>query len=86
MKETALLVIDMQNGFLSERSPLYINGASATVPACTEMIAFCRKQNVPVFFITRVYASDGSDVEHTRYDAISVIWKTSALLSRLQKN
>ncbi len=24
MKDTALLVIDMQNGFLNERSPLYI--------------------------------------------------------------
>lgn len=68
MKDTALLVIDMQNGFLSERSPLYIDGAAATVPACTEMISFCRKKNVPVFFITRVYAADGSDVEHTRYD------------------
>ena len=71
MKDTALLVIDMQNGFLSERSPLYIDGAAATVPACTEMISFCRKKNMPVFFITRVYAADGSDVEHTRYDA----WK-----------
>ena len=69
MKDTALLVIDMQNGFLSERSPLYIDGAAATVPACAEMIAFCRKQNVPVFFVTRVYAADGSDVEHTRYEA-----------------
>ena len=66
MKDTALLVIDMQNGFLSERSPLYIDGAAATVPACAEMIAFCREQKVPVFFVTRVYAADGSDVEHTR--------------------
>ena len=32
MKDTALLVIDMQNGFLNERSPLYIDGAAATVP------------------------------------------------------
>ena len=57
MKDTALLVIDMQNGFLNERSPLYIDGAAATVPACAEMIAFCREQNVPVFFVMRVYAS-----------------------------
>ena len=69
MKDTALLVIDMQNGFLNERSPLYIDGAAATVPACAEMIAFCRKQSVPVFFVTRIYAADGSDVEHTRYEA-----------------
>ena len=69
MKDTALLVIDMQNGFLNERSPLYIDGAAETVPSCAEMIAFCREQNVPVFFVTRVYAADGSDVEHTRYEA-----------------
>lgn len=69
MKNTALLVIDMQNGFLHESSPLFIDGAPATVPACAEMISFCRAQNVPVFFITRAYAADGSDVEHTRYEA-----------------
>ena len=32
------------------------------------MIAFCRAQKVPVFFVTRVYAADGRDVEHTRYE------------------
>ena len=69
MKDTALLVIDMQNGFLSECSPLYIDGAAATVPACAAVIDFCRARQVPVFFVTRVYAADGSDVEHTRYEA-----------------
>ncbi len=44
MKDTALLVIDMQNGFLNERSPLYIDGAAATVPACAEMIAFRQRR------------------------------------------
>ena len=66
---SALLVIDMQNGFISERSPLYIEGAQETVPACAEMIAFCRRHAIPVFFITRIYHADGSDVERTRYDA-----------------
>ena len=31
MKDRALIVIDMQNGFLNERSPLYIDGAAVTV-------------------------------------------------------
>ncbi len=69
MRDTALLVIDMQNGFLNSASPLYIDGAAATIPACAEMINYCRKVGVPVFFITRVYYADGSNVEHTRYDA-----------------
>ena len=66
MIDTALLVIDMQNGFLSEKSPLYIKGASETVPACSRVIQFCRKHAIPIFFITRSYASDGSNVEHPR--------------------
>ena len=64
--DAALLVIDMQRGFLSARSPLYIDGAAATVPACAEVISACREKGIPVFFITRAYAADGSDVERTR--------------------
>ncbi len=66
MNDSALIVIDMQNGFLSERSPLFIDGAPATVPACAAAIGCCRDRGIPVFFVRRVYASDGSDVERTR--------------------
>lgn len=41
-KKTALIVIDMQRGFLDESSPCYIAGAQATVPACAAVIAECR--------------------------------------------
>ena len=64
--KSALLVIDMQNGFLSPRSPLFIAGAPATVPACARVIARCREKGVPVVFVTRAYAADGSDVEKRR--------------------
>lgn len=63
----ALLVIDMQNGFLNPESPLCIRGARATVPACARVIKACREAEVPVIFINRAYRADGSDVEHTRY-------------------
>ena len=66
MCDTALLVIDMQNGFLCEESPLFIDGAPATVPACADVIRACRGNGIPVFFITRSYAADGSDVESAR--------------------
>ena len=65
-QDAALLVIDMQRGFLSPRSPLYIDGAAATVPACAAVIAACRKRKIPVFYVTRAYAADGSDVERPR--------------------
>ena len=63
----ALLVIDMQNGFLHPSSPLYIAGAQATVPACQRVIDHARKRRIPVFFITRFY--DENSVERTRYQA-----------------
>lgn len=65
-KDTALLVIDMQRGFLEPRSPLFIDGAPASVPACAAVIAACREKGVAVFFVTRAYAADGSDVEKAR--------------------
>lgn len=69
MKRTALLVIDMQNGFLSPASPLFIPGAPATVPACGRLIAACRERGVPVIYVTRAYRADGSDVEKPRLAA-----------------
>ena len=41
----ALLVIDMQNGFLNPESSLCIRGARATVPACARLIADCCSSN-----------------------------------------
>ena len=62
----ALLIIDMQNGFLNPESPLCIRDARGTVPACAAVIAGCRRAETPVGFINRAYRMDGSDVEHTR--------------------
>ncbi len=67
MKDTALIVIDMQRGFLNEESTCYIKGAKATVPNCARMIRGCRDMGIPVFFVNRLYRANGSDVEHTRF-------------------
>lgn len=63
---SAVIVIDMQNGFLEPESPLCIRGAKATVPACSRVIRQARKEQVPVFFVNRRYRADGSDVELVR--------------------
>lgn len=65
--KSALLIIDMQNGFLNAASPLCIPTAKATVPACAESIRWAREESIPIFFVTRRYSSDGSDMEHTHY-------------------
>ena len=60
---SALIVIDMQNGFLEPESPLCIAQAKATVPACARAIGQAREWGLPVIFVTRIYREDGSDVE-----------------------
>ena len=66
-EHAALLVIDLERGFIDESSPLCIRGAAATLPACGQAIAYAREAGVPVFFIHRAYRANGSDVEACRY-------------------
>lgn len=68
-KKTALVVIDMENAFIDERSPLCIKQAAATVPGCGRVIRRARERKIPVFFVNRVYRKNGSDVEFTRYES-----------------
>lgn len=67
--DSALLVIDMERGFLDRDSSLCIRGAAETLPACGRVIAHARENGIPVFFVIRAYRSDGSDVEAVRYAA-----------------
>ena len=66
MKRFALIMIDMQRGFLDPASPLCIPSAAATVPACAAAMDACRRAGMPVVYATRHYRADGSDVERCR--------------------
>lgn len=66
MPKQALIMIDMQRGFLDSASPLCIPSAEATVPACAALIDRCHAASVPVIYAVRHYRSDGSDVEKPR--------------------
>ena len=68
---SALILIDMENGFVDRRGGHCIKGAQATVPACVHALDLARSKGIPVFFVKRIYRADGSDVELTRYAA----WK-----------
>lgn len=66
MSKTALIMIDMQRGFIDPASPLCIAGAAATVPACAEAIRFFHGNGQPLVYAVRHYRADGSDVEKAR--------------------
>lgn len=66
---SALLVIDMENGFVEPEGGHCIRFARSTVPACARAVETARKKGIPVFFVKRIYRTDGSDVELTRHAA-----------------
>ncbi|MDI9632687.1 MAG: isochorismatase family cysteine hydrolase [Methanolinea sp.] len=67
----ALLVIDMQNDFVREGSPLRIAGAQAIVPRVREVLGAFRERQFPVIHVLRVHRGDGSDVEIFRRELFS---------------
>ena len=64
---SALLVIDMEQGFLSPDSPHCVPMAAGIVPAVTRAVEVARAKGIPVFFVKRLYRYDGSDVELSRW-------------------
>ena len=66
MPKQALIMIDMQRGFLDSASPLCIPAAEGTVPACAALIGRCHEVGVPVIYAVRHYRADGTDVEKPR--------------------
>jgi nicotinamidase-related amidase len=54
---TALLVVDMQCGFLEPGAALEVPPGRALIPNLQRLIATCRRQHVPVVFTEFVYAT-----------------------------
>lgn len=57
-EETALLVVDMQKGFVDEGASMEVPMARAQVPAIAELISFCRGKKIPVMFSTFTIGPD----------------------------
>lgn len=65
-KDTALLIIDMQNDFVKPGAHFCVTAAMSTVPNIRKILESFRKKKLPVFFVVREYRKDGSDIEITR--------------------
>ena len=66
LKNSALIIIDMQNDFVLPGSPACVAGALATIPNITRVLEKFRKERASVFYIVREYRKDGSDIEISR--------------------
>ena len=63
----ALLIIDMQNGFVSKGGSydlmgLNISKYSEVVPSLKQLIGFCRKVKIPIFYSQAVREESGIDL------------------------
>ncbi len=54
---SALLVIDMQHGFLDEGAALEVPKGRAILPNVVRLVDACRSRNIPVIFTEFVYAT-----------------------------
>lgn len=62
-----LIVIDMQNGFVSkggsyDKLGMNIENYRKIIPKVRELIDFCRKENIPIFYTQAVRESSGIDL------------------------
>jgi nicotinamidase-related amidase len=55
---TALMVIDMQHGFLDDGASLALPNATALIPGIQRLIAASRASGIPVIFTEYVYATN----------------------------
>lgn len=62
----ALIIVDMQNDFVSPGAPVQVSGAQATVPRIREALDAFRAARLPIFHVYREYREDGCDVENFR--------------------
>src|SRR5256885_5798104 len=53
---TALLVVDMQRGFLEPGATLEVPPGRAIIPNLQRLIETCRRQKVPILFTEFVYS------------------------------
>lgn len=67
---SVLLMIDMEKAFVEPGAALCIAGAKETVPSCMRAVEWARACGIPVIWVKRIYAADGSDMEPPRREAL----------------
>ncbi|MHC4622396.1 MAG: cysteine hydrolase family protein [Planctomycetota bacterium] len=61
-KNTALIIIDMQNDAMS-----MVPSGKHIIPAIKRVLTYCRSSGIPVIHIVRVHRPNGIDVERFRF-------------------
>lgn len=72
--DSALLVIDMLNDFISDEGALVVPGAARIVPRLKSILKEAREQGIPVIFITDSHREDDHEFRYWPPHAVSDTW------------
>lgn len=61
-KTTAVIVVDMTNGFCAPGAPIYVEMGYRFAPKLNDFLNQCRQQGLRVLYTTHVYRADGADL------------------------
>ena len=67
-KQTALLVIDMQNDFVAEGAVLEIPSTRRNLKGYKKFIEFCRKKRMTIIYTRHCYDAKKNPIEALRYE------------------
>ena len=59
---TALLVIDLQEGFVAQGARMWTPDNVTIMPKVKKLIAECRKRDIPIIYTEHVHDENGRDV------------------------
>nr|GMD30432.1 probable inactive nicotinamidase At3g16190 isoform X1 [Ipomoea batatas] len=62
-RNTALLIIDMQNDFILPGGPMHVGGAQAIVPNVIKAVEIARNRGIPIIWVFREHDPSGRDAE-----------------------
>ncbi|HLW60106.1 MAG TPA: isochorismatase family cysteine hydrolase [bacterium] len=73
-RDTALIVVDMQNDFVDAKGSLYVAGAAATVPAIRRLRALARAHGLPIVYTQDWHRADDPEFALWGPHAVAGTW------------
>jgi nicotinamidase-related amidase len=67
-KNYCFVLIDMQYGFLSETSPLFVKGGPQIIDNLALALEYTRQHKIPRIFVQRLHRANGYDVDKPRIE------------------
>lgn len=70
LRKSAIITIDTQNDFSLPGAVAEIKGTREVIPNMTKILDACRRKEIPIIHVIRIYKEDGSNVDLCRRELI----------------